>query len=39
MNIYFDLDDLLVRGVYNRFAAEIWLWMIFIEWIYRYLFS
>lgn len=39
MNIHIDLDNLLVRGFYNRFAGEIWMWMIFIEWIYRYLFS
>jgi hypothetical protein len=39
MNVQFDLDNLLVGGIYNRFAGELWLWMIFVEWIYRYLFS
>lgn len=33
------INSLLVKGFYNRFAAEIWMWMIFFEWINNYLFS
>jgi hypothetical protein len=33
------INSLLVKGFYNRFAAEVWMWMIFLEWINNYLFS
>ena len=33
------INSLLVKGFYNRFAAEVWMWMIFFEWINNYLFS
>jgi len=28
-------DKLLVKGYYNRFVAEIWMWIIFFEWIIK----
>jgi hypothetical protein len=28
-------DKLLIKGYYNRFVAEIWMWVIFFEWIFR----
>ena len=26
---------LLKAGFYNRYACELWLWLIFIEWVYN----
>ncbi len=23
------------KGFYNKYAADIWMWMIFLEWIYN----
>ncbi len=26
---------ILKKGFYNRYVADIWMWMIFFEWIYN----
>ncbi len=31
MNLHIELENLLVKGVYNRFTSEVWLWMIFFK--------
>lgn len=35
MGLKLNIDKLLVKGYYNRFAAEIWMWVIFFEWIFK----
>ncbi len=36
MDLKLNVDHhLLVKGYYNRFAAEIWMWIIFFEWIFK----
>ena len=29
--------NFLKSSFYNRYACELWLWLIFIEWIYKYM--
>ena len=35
MDLKLNIDNLLVKGYYNRFASEIWMWVIFFEWIFK----